>query len=1029
MTRPLDPEVLLRESAWLRALARSLVGDPSLADDLVQDAWVAALERPPRARAGVGPRAWLATVARNLARQRGRGAAGARARERAVARPEALPSASESVERVAAQRELVDAVLALETLERELVVLRYFEGVPPREIAARLGLSGPAVRSRLARALARLRERLDRRFEGGRAAWAALLVPAGGEPRSTPSARSTPAPLLLAGLGATAIAVIVGVQVLGKAGESAAGAPLELAAADVAPSGVGEEPRAQAAPAPAPEVATRREALEASVPPTSAPAASAGETWTLAARFVDENGVTLRGVRLELYIGRDLRADESDAAGAVRLELPWPVDPNHLAGNGQLGVKAGGHALATQIWYLRPGGPGEQDLGEIRMAPGGTLVGRVVGDARMPALVTAIGGYAPETAAGLDEARTFGGNVLGLGARYSVRSQAAADGRFTLEGVLATSVRVSATQLGRLGAISAAFPLGAGETVDVGALVLEEPGPENLVAGVLLDAAGVPVARAHVEYGEGDSSRDQGRYGMSDESGRFALVVPRGREYGLLFARDQRKRDPLLLTDVAAGTVDLVVRFPSERWVMLAARTADGTPVAVQSAFLWDANDMWLNATSEVQPDGRVRLRLPTVPFHVRLETAGWKGEPQGPLDPAALGDELVFVVTRAAGLAGRVLADGAPVAGARVHAHRPYEGGGSGISDDGFHARIDSSPIGDTETDAEGCFRITDTASGALTLHAELDGWARAELGPIELVEGVEQGGLELVLERGGALEGELLVAEGVERNGWIVGVGSGDAHVATQRLGADGRYRFERLRPGDYQVLTCNPQTLQRLEGGSYLWADPDEPVLWSTSVRAGEVAPFDLDERDRIPSRLLGELRFDGRAPSGWSANLIDGEGDVAHARLSGDGRFELRAVRPGRKWLTFVGRAGPADVRFSQQLELAPRDNPWTRDFPTGTVTLANVPAFERRKKSEAPAYCLAWREDPALVWYGSIYDPPEAAGGTLTFPGVPAGRVQLLACPADVRQGSPDANWPVVRELELVAGSHAQLTLP
>src|SRR5262245_6538286 len=176
MTLPVDPELLLRESAWLRRLAGSLAADPAAADDLAQDTWVAALEHPSRAF-GEGARAWLATVARNLVRAGGRRRANESARERSVARPEALASVSESVERVAAQRELVDAVLALEPLERDLVVLRYFEGLPPRAIGARLGLSGPAVRSRLWRALARLRERLDERFDGGRTAWAALLVP------------------------------------------------------------------------------------------------------------------------------------------------------------------------------------------------------------------------------------------------------------------------------------------------------------------------------------------------------------------------------------------------------------------------------------------------------------------------------------------------------------------------------------------------------------------------------------------------------------------------------------------------------------------------------------------------------------------------------------------------------------------------------------------------------------------------------------------------------------------------------------
>ena len=41
-------ETLLRHSEWAQALARRLVSDDATADDVVQEAWLAALRRPPR---------------------------------------------------------------------------------------------------------------------------------------------------------------------------------------------------------------------------------------------------------------------------------------------------------------------------------------------------------------------------------------------------------------------------------------------------------------------------------------------------------------------------------------------------------------------------------------------------------------------------------------------------------------------------------------------------------------------------------------------------------------------------------------------------------------------------------------------------------------------------------------------------------------------------------------------------------------------------------------------------------------------
>src|SRR5262245_66615448 len=100
MTLPFDAELLLRESAWLLRLARSLVHEASEADDLVQETWVAALAHPPRAASGGGGlRAWLDTVARNLARSRRRSEARRGTHERAAARGEHVPPVNESVER------------------------------------------------------------------------------------------------------------------------------------------------------------------------------------------------------------------------------------------------------------------------------------------------------------------------------------------------------------------------------------------------------------------------------------------------------------------------------------------------------------------------------------------------------------------------------------------------------------------------------------------------------------------------------------------------------------------------------------------------------------------------------------------------------------------------------------------------------------------------------------------------------------------------------------------------------------------
>src|SRR5215831_21294682 len=105
-------EALLQNADWVRQLALRLVGDRERADDLIQETWLSAVERPPR---DLGkPRSWLATVMRRL-RNRARRAEVRRTRHESlvpIAR-HAAPADS-VVEQADAHRRVVEAVLALE---------------------------------------------------------------------------------------------------------------------------------------------------------------------------------------------------------------------------------------------------------------------------------------------------------------------------------------------------------------------------------------------------------------------------------------------------------------------------------------------------------------------------------------------------------------------------------------------------------------------------------------------------------------------------------------------------------------------------------------------------------------------------------------------------------------------------------------------------------------------------------------------------------------------------------------------------
>lgn len=173
---PLRIETLAADVTWLGPLARSLVRNPDLADDLVQDVYVRAIEKPPRDLAA--PRAWLAKVLRNEARQKHRGDAARTRREQHTheSKPDAHADTSEVVARVEGQRRLVESVMELPPDYRDVIVLRFFEELDNGAIGRRLDLPVSTVATRLRRGLRLLRERIEARYGSEARTWLSAIA-------------------------------------------------------------------------------------------------------------------------------------------------------------------------------------------------------------------------------------------------------------------------------------------------------------------------------------------------------------------------------------------------------------------------------------------------------------------------------------------------------------------------------------------------------------------------------------------------------------------------------------------------------------------------------------------------------------------------------------------------------------------------------------------------------------------------------------------------------------------------------------
>ena len=137
---------------------------PAEAEDAAQDAFVKAYFALPRFRAGAPFRPWLLRIVANEARNR-RVASGRRLglvlRAAQAAPAGAVEPSPEASALLAEERnELLAAVNGLRDEDRLVVAFRYFFDLSEAEMSTALGCPRGTVKSRLSRALARLRERM-----------------------------------------------------------------------------------------------------------------------------------------------------------------------------------------------------------------------------------------------------------------------------------------------------------------------------------------------------------------------------------------------------------------------------------------------------------------------------------------------------------------------------------------------------------------------------------------------------------------------------------------------------------------------------------------------------------------------------------------------------------------------------------------------------------------------------------------------------------------------------------------------------
>ena len=155
-------ELVRRYQELAFRVAYTITGSADEAEDAAQEGFVRAYRALYRLRAGAPLRPWLLTIVANTARTR-RAAARRHpslALSAALALDDASPSPEEEALATERRREVLAAVNTLRDDDRLLIAYRYFLELSEAETAQILGCARGTVKSRLSRALHRLRQQL-----------------------------------------------------------------------------------------------------------------------------------------------------------------------------------------------------------------------------------------------------------------------------------------------------------------------------------------------------------------------------------------------------------------------------------------------------------------------------------------------------------------------------------------------------------------------------------------------------------------------------------------------------------------------------------------------------------------------------------------------------------------------------------------------------------------------------------------------------------------------------------------------------
>ncbi len=349
----------------------------------------------------------------------------------------------------------------------------------------------------------------------------------------------------------------------------------------------------------------------------------------------------------------------------------------------------------------------------------------------------------------------------------------------------------------------------------------------RVLAGVVVDRDGDPIPRVMVyaQQGNGWENDYVCDRVYTDDDGAFRLDQIPEAKITLGFLKKGYSRHEMELTEL--DDRELVIQLESAG--RIAGRVVDGVTGEPLQSFHIRLVTPWLDEGEKrvggywagwagdglpfVDTDGywdtvRERFQLGAVAgveavaegyAPTRLDHVVVTADP----DP----DALVLRMYKGSAVVGRVVEEGSglPVEGAHVRRFTRTDR----IRFDAYEPDWDEAPFLEATTGADGWFRLDDVPAGEMRLGAKHAEWRTAVDGPFDVAPGGARVERVIELVRGGTVTGTLLSATGEPRGGETIKLDrfrtrddKEESVSKSTETGADGRFRFDGLPDGRYQL-----------------------------------------------------------------------------------------------------------------------------------------------------------------------------------------------------------------------------------